>query len=370
MATRPAVDQDRARGALLGTFVGDALGMPFEGRPPETIPLEVEMTEARLGRGTYTDDTQMMIALAEALLRHGGVLPDELGRAFVQAYDPRRGYGAGTRQVLRLVAAGLPPEEAATRVFDGRGSLGNGAAMRVAPVAVRFAGDEPRLLREAEASARCTHAHLFGIDAARTQAAAIAAALRGDDPIAAARSSAQTAELRHRIDAAANLLAEAEASSPPEPRELIRGDLDAGGSAAPPSDGAEGGEPPADVPAGGEAPPPPRATGPREAARSALPNPARAAELLGNTYAGHESVPTAIFAALAHDDVEQALAFAVRCGGDTDTIAAMTGAIAGARHGASGIPDRWLDALEEGEKGRRHVTHLADRLAEVARRPT
>jgi ADP-ribosylglycohydrolase len=48
----------------------------------------------------------------------------------------------------------------------------------------------------------------------------------------------------------------------------------------------------------------------------------------------------------------------------------MTGAIAGARHGASGIPDRWLDALEEGEKGRRHVTHLADRLAEVARRPT
>jgi poly(ADP-ribose) glycohydrolase ARH3 len=363
VAFPPGVDPDRARGALLGTFVGDALGMPFEGQPPEAIPLEVEMTEARLGRGSYTDDTQMMIALAESLLRHGAVVPDELGRAFLRAYDPRRGYGAGTREVLRLVAAGVPATEAATRVFDGHGSLGNGAAMRIAPVAVRFAGDEPRLLREAEASARCTHAHLFGIDAARAQAAAIAAALRGDDPIAAARGSAQTAELRHRIDAAANLLAVAEASSPPEPRELVRGELRADAPAAPPSEGAEGGEPPADVPSGGEPPPPRRATSPREAARSARPDPARAAELLGNTYAGHESVPTAIFAALVHDEVEQALAFAVRCGGDTDTIAAMTGAIAGARHGASGIPDRWLDALEDGEKGRRHVARLADRLA-------
>jgi poly(ADP-ribose) glycohydrolase ARH3 len=357
------VDPDRARGALLGTFVGDALGMPFEGRPPEAIPLEVEMTEARLGRGTYTDDTEMMIALAESLLRHGAVLPDELGRAFQQAYDPRRGYGAGTREALRLVAAGVPASEAATRLFDGQGSLGNGAAMRIAPVAVRFARDEARLLREAEASARTTHAHLFGIDAARAQAAAIAAALRDDDPIAAARGSAQTAELRHRVDAAANLLAVAEASSPPEPRELVRGEVRADAPAGMPLERGEGGEPPADVPAGGEVPPPPRARGLREAARSARPDPARAAELLGNTSVGHESVPTAIFAALVHNDVEQALTFAVRCGGDTDTIAAMTGAIAGARHGASGIPDRWLDALEEGEKGRRHVTHLADRLA-------
>src|SRR5215471_981506 len=64
---------DRAGGALLGTFVGDALGMPFEGLPPASIPRHVEMTEARLGRGTYTDDTQMMIALAESLIARGRV---------------------------------------------------------------------------------------------------------------------------------------------------------------------------------------------------------------------------------------------------------------------------------------------------------
>jgi ADP-ribosylglycohydrolase len=54
---------ERARGALLGTFVGDALGMPFEGAAHGAIPVEVEMVTARRGRGTYTDDTQMMIAL-------------------------------------------------------------------------------------------------------------------------------------------------------------------------------------------------------------------------------------------------------------------------------------------------------------------
>jgi ADP-ribosylglycohydrolase len=62
-----AVAEDRARGALLGTFVGDALGMPFEGAAHHDIPATVEMIAARRGRGTYTDDTQMMIALAESL---------------------------------------------------------------------------------------------------------------------------------------------------------------------------------------------------------------------------------------------------------------------------------------------------------------
>jgi len=68
MFGRPGADRDRARGALLGTFVGDALGMPFEGTAATDIPARVEMVAARRGRGTYTDDTQMMIALGESLL--------------------------------------------------------------------------------------------------------------------------------------------------------------------------------------------------------------------------------------------------------------------------------------------------------------
>src|ERR687897_626859 len=95
--------QDHARGALVGTFVGDALGMTFEGAPASAIPARLEMLDARLGRGTYTDDTQMMIALAESL-HCGHIDQDHLGHAFLAAYDPRRGYGSGTRAVLAVIA--------------------------------------------------------------------------------------------------------------------------------------------------------------------------------------------------------------------------------------------------------------------------
>jgi poly(ADP-ribose) glycohydrolase ARH3 len=293
---------DRARGALLGTFTGDALGMPFEGAPSGSLPERLEMLDARLGRGTYTDDTQMAIALAESMLERGRVDEPHLGRAFLAAYDPRRGYGSGTRTVLALISEGVPPADAAARAFEGRGSLGNGAAMRVAPVAVRYAHDPQALLDAARTSARVTHAHPVGIDAAATQAAAVGAAMRGEDPLAAARAAAATPQLRRGLATAARLLAQ-------------------------------------------------------------LPSPDTVAAELGNRTTGHESVPAAIYAVAAHARFEDSVAFAVRCGGDTDTIGAMAGAIAGARDGATAIPVRWLDALEDGHKGRSHVEWLAEQLA-------
>lgn len=189
---RPGVIRDRARGALLGTFVGDALGMPFEGVAPRAIPAAVEMVEAGLGRGTYTDDTQMMIALAESLIERGWVEEEHLARAFQAAYDPARGYGRGTRRVLELWRSGAPVADAANQLFGGQGSRGNGAAMRVAPVAVCFRQHPERLLEEAARSARVTHAHPVGVDAAVVQAAAIGAALRDDDVLAVARAAART----------------------------------------------------------------------------------------------------------------------------------------------------------------------------------
>ena len=293
---------DRARGALLGTFVGDALGMPFEGLAPAVIPDRLTMLDARLGRGTYTDDTEMAIALAESLLERGSIDVRALGRAFADAHDPRRGYGAGTTEVLRLVRSGLHPHDAACTLFGGEGSQGNGAAMRIAPVAVRYAGDRAGLARATRESARVTHAHSLAVDAAVAQAAAIAAALRGEGPLDAALAAATTAELKGRLTEAARLL----------------------GSGLQPPD---------------------------------------LAAALGNRPTGHESVPAAIYAAAAHESVEAAITFAVRCGGDSDTIGAMAGAIAAARAGARAIPSRWLDALEEGPKGRSHVERLADRLA-------
>jgi poly(ADP-ribose) glycohydrolase ARH3 len=293
---------DRARGALLGTFIGDALGMPFEGAVPAAVPNRLDMLDARLGRGTYTDDTQMAIALAESLLEHGAIDDEALGRAFVNAYDPRRGYGSGTTEVLRKVRLGVHPRDAARSAFGGKGSLGNGAAMRIAPIAVWYVHDPGALADAARASARVTHAHRLGVDAALTQAVAIAAALRSESPLDAAIEAATTPELRDRLVEAARI-----------------------------------------VGAGLE--------------------PAEVAARLGNRSTGHESVPAAVYSAAAYESFEAAVTFAVRCGGDADTIGAMAGAIAGARTGASAIPARWIDALEQGAKGRAYVEMLADQLA-------
>ena len=56
---------------------------------------------------------------------------------------------------------------------------------------------------------------------------------------------------------------------------------------------------------------------------------------------------------------------AVNCGGDTDTIGAMAGALAGAYYGYSSIPSAWLEPLENGEKGRDYVASLAEELARI-----
>jgi poly(ADP-ribose) glycohydrolase ARH3 len=173
--------------------------------------------------------------------------------------------------------------------------------MRVAPVAVRYGDDRETLLDTARRSARVTQAHPVGIDAAAVQVAAIGAALHGEDPLEAACAAAATPELRRGLATTAGLLAE-------------------------------------------------------------RPPPNTAAAILGNSSLAAESVPTAIYAAVAHGNFEDAVSFAVRCGGDTDTIGAMAGAIAGARDGATAIPARWLDALEDSEKGRSHIQRLADRL--------
>lgn len=163
---------ERRLGALLGTFVGDALGMPFEGAPPNAARMPLELVEARLGRGTYTDDTAMTIAVAEVLERAGEMDEELLARRFLATFDPARGYGAGTIRVLDHWRRGEPVLQAAVGVFAG-GSYGNGAAMRVAPVGAHFASDDQRLLAEAARSARVTHAHPLGIAGARFGARSI-----------------------------------------------------------------------------------------------------------------------------------------------------------------------------------------------------
>jgi poly(ADP-ribose) glycohydrolase ARH3 len=314
---------ERGAGALVGTGVGDALGMPVEGWPPERIRENHgrvdEMLEGRLGAGTVTDDTHMALALGRSLLRRTWIVPEDVAEAFVEMYDPDRGYGDGTTRVLRLLREGIGVDEAAQRIFDG-GSYGNGGAMRVAPVAVAYHRDVEALEEAVREATTVTHAHPLGVAGAVVQARAVARALRSEAPAdvdprafvdAVEEGVPETLDVDGRFEGGLH-----------EVRRLLDRDVAA--------------------------------------------DPEEAADVLGNDSRAFRSVPAALYAALVHrDDLEEGLVYAVSLGGDTDTIGAMAGAILGAFHGRGAIPDRWWEALETGDDGRDGLVELGRDLAEL-----
>ncbi len=161
----------RVRLALEGIALGDAFGSQFF--VPKNHPL-LERRQAPPPPWHYTDDAEMALGIAEVLDRCGFVEQDELAQVFVRRWDRDmyRGYGSGAHLILNQVRSGIPWAEAARSVFDGQGSMGNGGAMRVAPVGAYFAEDDwPVLVEQARRSAEVTHAHHEG------QAGAIAAAV-------------------------------------------------------------------------------------------------------------------------------------------------------------------------------------------------
>lgn len=171
----------RAFDSLEGLSVGDALGQQFFHFPewirPRTLPV---------GPWYWTDDTAMAVGLYTTLERHGRVDQDHLAAAFGRNYaaDPARGYGGTAHSILRAIDSGEHWRLAAGEAFGGGGSMGNGAAMRVAPLGAYFADDLDRVAAEARLSAEVTHSHPDGIagGVAIAVAAAVAAAGKGSDP--------------------------------------------------------------------------------------------------------------------------------------------------------------------------------------------
>jgi ADP-ribosylglycohydrolase len=307
------------RGALLGTAVGDALGMPVEGWSATAIVRKYgairDMLPARLGRGTYTDDTQMMIALAESMTRVQQIDGADIATTYARYCDPQRGYGGGALRALQRIRIGVSWREAGSGDFPG-GSYGNGGAMRIAPVGLVYgASDVPTLRQAVEAAVYCTHTHPLGIDGAVCQARAIGILAQQRDeaisfsrpPIfAAIHDAVDTEEFNAALQQVEALLQ--------HPEVRVEHVIDR----------------------------------------------------LGHGVAALEAVPSALYAFFAYSEsFEDAVVYAVGLGGDTDTIGAMTGALSGAYLGVSHIPDRWLDALEDGQYGRSYIQHLADQLCAV-----
>lgn len=150
----------RARASLEGLSVGDAFGQRFFIHEAHAERL-IEARAVPSSPWYWTDDTAMALAIVDGLERHGHIDRDALARAFAERYtrDPRRGYGGTAHGILRAISEGLPWADAAGSVFGGQGSMGNGSAMRVAPIGAWFHDDLDAVAREAVHSAVPTHAH-------------------------------------------------------------------------------------------------------------------------------------------------------------------------------------------------------------------
>ena len=170
----------RAYLSLDGLSIGDSLGSEMcwqaEAIPARRLPD---------GPWKWTDDTEMALSITSVLARFGRVEQDELARSFAEHFDAGRMYGpAMYHELLPRLRNGEDWRVAARQLFQGSGSLGNGAAMRVAPVGAYFGDDLPRVVEEARLSAEVTHAHPEGIAGAIGVAAAAARAwqLRASAP--------------------------------------------------------------------------------------------------------------------------------------------------------------------------------------------
>ncbi|WP_328348549.1 ADP-ribosylglycohydrolase family protein [Micromonospora sp. NBC_00421] len=286
-----------ARDSLAGLSVGDALGSQFfvPGRRPE------DLAAGRLPTPPWqwTDDTEMACSVLAELAAHGDVDPDRLALAFATRAEPYRGYGPGAVTILRLIRTGTPWPVAAASAFDGQGSCGNGAAMRVAPLGAWYADSTTRAATRARASAEITHAHPEGI------AGAVA--------VAVAASLAARARLDGDRPDAARLLA------------TVAGAIDPAGQVHRGTRRAIGllGRPLAEVVA-----------------------------VLGNgsRVTAQDTVAFTLWVAATHlADYPAAIRACVEAGGDVDTTAAIVGGIVGCHTGVGtpgGVPTDWLAARE------------------------
>ncbi|MCA9795233.1 MAG: ADP-ribosylglycohydrolase family protein [Candidatus Eremiobacteraeota bacterium] len=318
--------KNRFSGCLLGGLVGDVLGAVVESESPTYIAkhyrhlgelVAKDWVPDILGRrwrvGRYTDDTQMTLCVVDWLLakeHHDG---QALLARFAEAYRPARRYGSGVSWILRAYPD-RPHEWKAlsTLMFPG-GSYGNGSAMRVAPIGLAFHRQPQQLVQVARLASSVTHSHPLAMAGSTLQAAAVATALRMQPPLdhqAFLLSLQRTAARLGSHDYQAKL-------------DAIQAGL----------------------------------------ARALTP--AQMASRLGTGVAAVEAVPMALYCFLSHPHhFERVIESAIFLGGDTDTIAAMAGSIAGAFLGEQAIPRAWLARVREDEYPPGRIRRLAHQLSE------
>jgi ADP-ribosyl-[dinitrogen reductase] hydrolase len=295
---------DRVEGVLLACAAGDALGAPYEFGPARGPELVVEMAGGGGWEvGEWTDDTAMAVAIAEvaatgADLRDTSAQDAIVARWYEWSLDARD-VGIQTRSVLRAASrdGGITADRArveSAKLHERTGrSGGNGSLMRTAPVALAYLDDEDAMVAAARAISELTHYDPDAGDACVIWCAAI-------------RHAVLTGELDVRIG-----LRHIESVR----RNLWSGRLDAAETSRPLSFANNG-----------------WVVAAMQAAWSAI----------ATTPEPVDDPAARVFGA---DRLRLALDAAVRAGHDTDTVAAIAGALLGAAYGASAVPLGWRTLL-------------------------
>jgi len=332
-----AITIDKARGCLLGQAVGNALGAPVEGLSrsyilrtygPVQDYIDGQQRAAARGRyrlpGLYTGDTQQALVIADVLVENRYFDPEAARQKYIELSQPCPGLprGALRDSPASALRAALQPAAPGRTNQTGFPLADNAAAMRIAPLGLYYAGESTRLRQAAVQASRQTHSDSRAIAAAVAVACLVAHlavhTVGSPDEERAALRAAATAAMEAEI-------ALANGHEPAPPRfsstlllldplweaptwEVLRTIV---------------------IQANRQQPPHP-ITSPSDSFACA-------------------SVPTAIYLALHLPNFEQAVTSAVNLGGDADTVGAISGALAGARWGASNIPQRWLDGLANTE---------------------
>jgi poly(ADP-ribose) glycohydrolase ARH3 len=288
--------QSKFIGSMLGSAIGDAIGelaffYPEKGSLDEILK--------RIEKLIYTDDTAMALGLAESLIQKKCVDQKHLGDTFSRNFflEPWRGYASGPPQIFFIVREkGISYVEAAKSLFGGKGSFGNGAAMRVAPLGLLYYKSNS-IYQNASLSAEVTHAHPVGMDGAAVQAFAVAQAVKLnpdkefplEEFIQNLINFSKTSEIKEKMELLKSLIIEKV-------------------------------------------------------------SPKEAHDLLGKSVSVDESLPFAIYSFLRNPkSFENCLFCSILNGGDRDTLGAMACAISGAYLGVEAIPLSWRNKIENKE---------------------
>lgn len=288
---------ERAKLSLEGLSVGDAFGEQFFGNP-EWAKSMIQHRTLPKPPWIFTDDTVMATGIVEVLDKYGTISQDELATTFARNYrkHPTRGYGGMAHLILAAICRGVDWRKVSSAAFGGMGSLGNGGAMRVAPLGAYFAGDFKKVAEQARLSAEVTHYHSEG------QAGAIAVAISA----AFVGSSGKTLD-----SSAGKAMLETAAEYTPD----------------------------------GET-----RTGIQKALSLPFSRPVEeAVRILGNgsKVTASDTVPFALWCAARHlNNFEEALWATVSGLGDRDTTCAIVGGIVSLSTGIQSIPSEWLNSRE------------------------